>query len=90
MEQAPALAMAIADGMGVTVGELRKLGEQGKITSLAVVDALKLQSDAVDKQFAQMAKTLGDATTTIKNSFIDIVGTDGSRRPAHHLQSPTR
>ena len=74
MEQAPALAMAIADGMGVTVGELRKLGEQGKITSLAVVDALKLQSDAVDKQFAQMAKTLGDAKTTIVNSFINIVG----------------
>jgi len=74
MEQAPALAMAIAEGMGVTVGELRKLGEQGKITSLAVVDALKLQSDAVDKQFAQMAKTLGDAKTTIVNSFINIVG----------------
>jgi len=74
MQQAPALAMAIADGMGVTVGELRKLGEQGKITSLAVVDALKLQSDAVDKQFAQMAKTLGDAKTTIVNSFINIVG----------------
>lgn len=74
MEQAPALAMAIADGMGVTVGELRKLGEQGKITSAAVIDALNQQGAAVDEQFARMAPTIAGATTTIKNSFIEIVG----------------
>ena len=74
MEQAPALAMAIADGMGVTVGELRKLGEQGKITSAAVIEALNQQGAAVDAQFARMAPTIAGATTTIKNSFIEIVG----------------
>jgi len=74
MEQAPALAMAIAEGMGVTVGELRKLGEQGKITSAAVIDALNQQGAAVDEQFARMAPTIAGATTTIKNSFIEIVG----------------
>jgi len=74
MEQAPALAMAIAEGMGVTVGELRKLGEQGKITSAAVIDAMNQQGAAVDEQFARMAPTIAGATTTIKNSFIEIVG----------------
>jgi tape measure domain-containing protein len=74
MEQAPALAMAIAEGMGVTVGELRKLGEQGKITSAAVIEALNQQGAAVDEQFARMAPTIAGATTTIKNSFIEIVG----------------
>jgi len=74
MEQAPALAMAIAEGMGVTVGELRKLGEQGKITSAAVIEALNQQGAAVDEQFARMAPTISGATTTIKNSFIEIVG----------------
>ena len=74
MEQAPALAMAIAEGMGVTVGELRKLGEQGKITSAAVIDALNQQGAAVDEQFARMVPTIAGATTTIKNSFIEIVG----------------
>ena len=74
MEQAPALAMAIAEGMGVTVGELRKLGEQGKITSAAVIDALNQQGDAVDEQFARMAPTIAGATTMIGNSFIEIIG----------------
>ena len=74
MEQAPALAMAIAEGMGVTVGALRKLGEQGKITSAAVIEALNQQGAAVDEQFARMAPTIAGATTTIKNSFIEIVG----------------
>lgn len=74
MEQAPALAMAIADGMGVTVGALRSLGQEGKITSAAVIEALNQQSAAVDAQFAKMAPTISGATTTIKNSFIEIVG----------------
>lgn len=74
MEQAPALAMAIAEGMGVTVGALRSLGQEGKITSAAVIEALNQQSAAVDAQFAKMAPTISNATTTIKNSFIEIVG----------------
>ncbi|WP_373224516.1 tape measure protein, partial [Proteus mirabilis] len=32
MEQTPALAKAIADGMGVSVGELRKKAQDGEMT----------------------------------------------------------
>ena len=38
MEQAPALAKAIAQGMGITVGELRGVAAQGKITGDVLVE----------------------------------------------------
>lgn len=74
MEQAPALAKAIADGMGVTVGQLRQLGQDGKITASAVVEALKAQGDAIDSQFSRMVPTLSQATQQIGNSFVGLVG----------------
>jgi tape measure domain-containing protein len=74
MEQAPALAKAIADGMGVTVGQLRALGQDGKITADAVVEALKKQGAAVDEQFGKMAPTIGQAMAQAGNSFINYIG----------------
>lgn len=74
MEQAPALAKAIADGMGVTVGQLRALGQEGKITADAVVEALQKQGAAVDEQFGKMAPTIGQAMTQVGNSFINYIG----------------
>ena len=74
MEQAPALAKAIADGMGVTVGQLRALGQDGKITAESVVKALKDQGAAVDEQFGKMAPTIGQAMAQAGNSFINYIG----------------
>lgn len=74
MEQAPALAKAIADGMGVTVGQLRAMGQEGKITAETVVQALKDQGAAVDEQFGKMAPTIGQAMAQAKNSFINYIG----------------
>lgn len=74
MEQAPALAMAIAEGMGVTVGELRKLGEEGKITAEAVVKALEQQGDKINEQFANMVPTVGQAMTQMGNSLKRFIG----------------
>ena len=42
MEQTPALAKAIAQGMGITVGQLRSVAAEGKITSKEIVKALKM------------------------------------------------
>lgn len=74
MEQAPALAKAIAEGMGVTVGQLRALGQEGKITADEVVKALEKQGAAVDEQFGKMAPTIGQAMTQAGNSFINLIG----------------
>lgn len=75
MEQAPALAKAIADGMGVAVGQLRGLAQDGKLTADVVVDALQRQAKAVDEQFGQIAPTISSALQTVENSFTRLVGT---------------
>ncbi|WP_045131242.1 tape measure protein, partial [Acinetobacter baumannii] len=48
MEQTPALAKAIAQGMGITVGELRSVAAEGKITSQEIVKALRNVESDVD------------------------------------------
>lgn len=69
LEQAPRLAEAIADGMGVSVGQLRKLGEEGKLTAEAVAQALVSQSAAVTAEFEKMPKTVGQAMTVLNNKI---------------------
>ncbi|WVM92626.1 tape measure protein [Halopseudomonas pachastrellae] len=74
LENAPALAQALAKGMGVTVGQLRALGQEGKLTAQNVVDALESQSAAMDDAFATLAPTMSSAMTTVSNAFTQLVG----------------
>lgn len=74
LEQTPALADAIAKGMGITRGELRKYGEEGKITAQQVITALQAQRGEVAKNFAQLPLTVGQAVTLVKNAGMQIVG----------------
>ncbi|ANC81006.1 tape measure protein [Pseudomonas putida] len=74
MEQAPALAQAIASGMGKTVGELRTLGAAGLLTAEAVVKALQSQEAAVDALFNKTAVTIGNSVTAFGNSFTQLIG----------------
>jgi tape measure domain-containing protein len=74
MEQSPRLAQAIADGMDVTIGQLRQLGADGKLTAETVMNALSSQGDAIRKEFAQMPQTVGQSVTQIGNSVMVLVG----------------
>lgn len=74
MEQAPALAQAIAAGMGKTVGQLRALGAEGKLTADAVVKALQSQQKAVDDLYGKTAVTIGNSITAMGNSYTQLVG----------------
>ncbi len=74
MEQAPALAQAIAKGMGKTVGELRTLGQAGLLTADAVVKALQSQQKAVDDLYAKTAVTIGNSITAMGNSYTQLIG----------------
>ncbi|PPC06806.1 tape measure protein [Acinetobacter pittii] len=77
MEQTPALAKAIAQGMGITVGELRSVAAEGKITSKEIVKALKNAQDDVDALFAKTDITIGQSLTLLNNEIIKFVGEAG-------------
>ncbi|ENQ6264083.1 tape measure protein, partial [Acinetobacter baumannii] len=77
MEQTPALAKAIAQGMGITVGQLRSVAAEGKITSQEIVKALKNVQDDVDALFAKTDITIGQSLTLLNNEITKFVGEAG-------------
>ncbi|EXE24481.1 tape measure domain protein [Acinetobacter baumannii 1525283] len=77
MEQTPALAKAIAKGMGITVGELRSVAAEGKITSQEIVKALRNVESDVDALFAKTDITIGQSLTLLNNEITKFVGESG-------------
>ena len=51
-ENAPLVAKAVADAMGVSIGELKALGAEGKLTSEVVFKALLAAEDSINSAFA--------------------------------------
>jgi tape measure domain-containing protein len=74
MEQTPRLAKAIADGLGVPIGELRKLGETGQLTAQQVINALEKSGPQLAKEMASATLTVGQAMTLLGNSATKMVG----------------
>lgn len=77
MEQTPALAKAIAQGMGITVGQLRSVAAEGKITSQEIVKALNNVQKDVDAMFAKTDITVSQSLTLLSNELTKFVGEAG-------------
>lgn len=79
LEQTPRLAQAIADGLGVTISQLREMGAAGELNAEAVINALQNQSATIASEFDQTEKTISQALTQIQNSVLQTFGSlDGS------------
>lgn len=74
LEQAPRLAQAIADALGTTVGNLRTLGQDGKITAKQIADGLLRQTKQVDEEFKRLPMTFSRSMTQLRNQLIRNVG----------------
>lgn len=59
MENAPILAQKIAESMGVSMAQLKKLGSEGKITSDVIKKAVLGSADEIDAQYSKMPLTFG-------------------------------
>lgn len=77
LEQAPGLAMAIAKGMGVSVGALKTLGSSGKITSQQLADAILKQSTQIQSDFSKTSRTIDQALQNIKTQLTMFIGGSG-------------
>jgi tape measure domain-containing protein len=74
MENAPVLAKLIADYVGVTIGEFRKMSKEGLITAQTVVNAIQAGQEKINAEFAKMTPTISMMKERFKNLFISIVG----------------
>ncbi|QIL81789.1 tape measure protein [Diaphorobacter sp. HDW4A] len=69
MEQAPRLARALADGLGVTVGQLRAMAEEGKLSSGVVIGALKSQAKTLQQEFGSLPPTIGRSVQNLSTAW---------------------
>lgn len=81
MENAPMLAQAIADEMGVTIGELRELSSEGAITAEVIKNAMVSSAEKTNEQFAKIPMTFEDTMTLLGNTtakafepVLDVIG----------------
>jgi len=77
-ENGSRLAVALADSLGVTIGQLRAMAAQGKLTTEVVVNGLLKQSGAIAKEFANTTTTMGQAFTIATNNITKFVGESSS------------
>ena len=74
LEQMPRLARAIADGLGVTIGELRELGSEGELTAERVIQAIQSSAPGISEEFEKVTPTIAEAFTILQNGVTDFIG----------------
>lgn len=74
MENGGRFAQALADGLGVNVGQLRAMAEAGQLTANTVMPALLGQLSRVRAEGAQMGATVAASAQRVENAFMAWVG----------------
>ena len=74
MENGGRFAQALADGLGVNVGQLRAMAEAGQLTANTVMPALLGQLSRVRTEGAQMGATVAASAQRVENAFMAWVG----------------
>ncbi|MER1734076.1 tape measure protein [Proteus mirabilis] len=73
-EQGSRLMVALADSLGVSIGQLRKMAAEGKLTTDVVVKGLLSQGDTIGKEFAKTTLTMSQAFQEAGNNLTKFFG----------------
>lgn len=74
MENGYGLAEALAKGLGVATGELRKMAENGELSAERGITAVQKQAAEVQKTYDQFPTTIGNALQRITTSWEILIG----------------
>ncbi len=74
LEQLPKVADAISTSMGITRGELRKMGEAGLISADIIINAMAKAAKQIDLDFSTTIPTISQAFTVLSNQVTQMVG----------------
>lgn len=69
-EASPTTMLELADALGVPIGQMRKLAEDGKLTSEVVTGGILKMTDAVNEKFGKTVPTIGESLQQIGNNII--------------------
>ncbi|UZN98680.1 tail length tape measure protein [Klebsiella phage vB_Kpn_ZC2] len=73
-EQGSRLMVALADSLGVSIGQLRKMAAEGKLTTDVVVNGLLSQGDAIGKEFANTTVSISKGLLVAGNNITKFFG----------------
>lgn len=73
-EQGSRLTIALADSLGVSIGQLRAMAAEGKLTTEVVVNGLLSQGDAIGKEFANTTVTISKGLQVAGNNITKFFG----------------
>ncbi|XTC99102.1 tape measure protein [Enterobacter hormaechei] len=73
-EQGNRLIVALADSMGVSIGEMRNMAAQGELTTEAVVNGLLSQGVTIGEEFAKTTTTVSQALQVAGNNITKFFG----------------
>ncbi|HGO6780224.1 TPA: tape measure protein [Klebsiella aerogenes] len=73
-EQGNRLIVALADSMGVSIGQMRNMAAQGKLTTDVVVNGLLSQGSVIGKEFANTTTTISQALQVAGNNITKFFG----------------
>lgn len=73
-EQGSRLTNALADSLGVSIGQLRAMAAQGKLTTDVVVKGLLSQGDAIGKEFEKTTVTISKGMQVAQNNITKFFG----------------
>lgn len=76
LENAPRLARLLADSLGTTIGALRQMSKEGKLTSDILIRAFSDRkfTEALDREFQELPVTFDQAMNQVKNAAILALG----------------
>ena len=74
LEQLPVVADVISQHLGITRGELRLLGTQGKITAFTILEAFKAARGELAGRFLKAVPTVSQAFAILRNNVIKYIG----------------
>ncbi|MGX6574276.1 tape measure protein [Klebsiella quasipneumoniae] len=73
-EQGNRLIVALADSMGVSIGQMRNMAAQGKLTTDVVVNGLLSQGSVIGAEFANTTTTISQALQVAGNNITKFFG----------------
>ncbi len=82
LESLPSLAQALSAELGeelggnldVTVGRLRELGSEGRLTGAVVFPALQRAVANFSGELANVPRTVGETVNVLRNNFLSVIG----------------
>lgn len=67
-EASPSTMMELAKSLGVPIGKMRELAEDGKLTAKVVTEALLKSADSIEEKFAKTTPTIAQGFTNLRTA----------------------